>query len=61
MQKLAEESHTMIVVTHEMGFARRVSNQVVFLHQGRIEQEGRPVEVFGNAQSEGLKQFVSAA
>ncbi len=42
MQTLAEEGRTMIVVTHEMAFARNVSNHVVFLHQGRIEEEGRP-------------------
>ena len=42
MQKLAEEGRTMIVVTHEMGFARNVSNHVMFLHQGRTEEEGAP-------------------
>ena len=40
MQKLAEEGRTMVVVTHEMGFARNVSNHVIFLHQGKIEEEG---------------------
>ena len=45
MQTLAEEGRTMIVVTHEMGFARNVSNHVVFLHQGRIEEEGAPADV----------------
>lgn len=61
MQKLAEEGRTMIVVTHEMGFARNVSNHVVFLHQGRIEEEGVPAEVFGNTRSERLKQFLSGS
>jgi histidine transport system ATP-binding protein len=61
MQKLAEEGRTMIVVTHEMSFARNVSNHVVFLHQGRIEEEGVPNEVFGNTKSERLRQFLSGS
>ena len=61
MQKLAEEGRTMIVVTHEMGFARNVSNHVVFLHQGRIEEEGHPNQVFLNTKSERLKQFLSGS
>jgi len=59
MQTLAEEGRTMIVVTHEMAFARNVSNHVVFLHQGRIEEEGHPDAVFGNTRSERLRQFLS--
>lgn len=46
MRKLAEEGMTMLVVTHEMGFARDVSNKVIFLHQGLIEEQGHPSEVF---------------
>ncbi|MDI5434701.1 hypothetical protein MJM45_27565, partial [Salmonella enterica subsp. enterica serovar Kentucky] len=42
---------TMVVVTHEMGFARHVSSHVIFLHQGKIEEEGDPEQVFGNPQS----------
>jgi histidine transport system ATP-binding protein len=61
MQTLAEEGRTMIVVTHEMAFARNVSNHVVFLHQGRIEEEGHPGAVFGNARSERLRQFLSGS
>ncbi|WP_233865642.1 ABC transporter ATP-binding protein [Paraburkholderia adhaesiva] len=61
MQKLAEEGRTMIVVTHEMGFARNVSNHVMFLHQGRVEEEGHPSEVFGNPKSERLRQFISGS
>ena len=61
MQKLAEEGRTMIVVTHEMGFARNVSNHVMFLHQGRVEEEGAPDEVFGNTKSERLKQFLAGS
>ncbi|HXZ08717.1 MAG TPA: ATP-binding cassette domain-containing protein, partial [Paraburkholderia sp.] len=61
MQTLAEEGRTMIVVTHEMAFARNVSNHVMFLHQGRVEEEGRPDEVFANPKSERLKQFLSGS
>ncbi|MEX3671685.1 ABC transporter ATP-binding protein [Paraburkholderia phenoliruptrix] len=61
MQKLAEEGRTMIVVTHEMGFARNVSNHVMFLHQGRVEEEGAPAEVFGNTRTERLQQFLSGS
>ena len=61
MQTLAEEGRTMIVVTHEMAFARNVSNHVMFLHQGRVEEEGHPDEVFRNTRSERLKQFLSGS
>ncbi|WP_345014793.1 histidine ABC transporter ATP-binding protein HisP [Pseudaeromonas paramecii] len=61
MQQLAEEGKTMVVVTHEMGFARHVSSQVIFLHQGVIEEQGSPEAVFGNPKSERLKQFLSGA
>lgn len=59
IQGLAEEGRTMIMVTHEMSFARKVSNQVLFLHQGLVEEEGRPEDVLGNPTSERLKQFLS--
>ena len=61
MQQLAEEGKTMVVVTHEMGFARHVSSHVIFLHQGKIEEEGNPEEVFGNPKSPRLQQFLSGA
>jgi histidine transport system ATP-binding protein len=61
MQKLVEEGRTMIVVTHEMGFARNVSNRVMFLHQGRTEEEGSPDEVLGAPRSDRLKQFLSGS
>ncbi|MDR5742599.1 ABC transporter ATP-binding protein [Caballeronia sp. LZ029] len=61
MQKLAEEGRTMIVVTHEMGFARNVSNHVMFLHQGRTEEEGAPAEVLSAPKSERLRQFLSGS
>jgi octopine/nopaline transport system ATP-binding protein len=60
MRALAEEGRTMLVVTHEMGFARDVSNRVVFLHQGVVEEEGAPAEVFGAPKSERFKQFISS-
>ncbi|NDL65309.1 histidine ABC transporter ATP-binding protein HisP [Acerihabitans arboris] len=61
MQKLAEEGKTMVVVTHEMEFARHVSNHVIFLHQGVIEEEGTPADVFGSPKSARLQQFLSGA
>ncbi|APA90604.1 ATP-binding cassette domain-containing protein (plasmid) [Paraburkholderia sprentiae WSM5005] len=61
MQKLADEGRTMIVVTHEMGFARNVSNHVVFLHQGCTEEEGLPEEVLSKPCSERLRQFLSGS
>jgi octopine/nopaline transport system ATP-binding protein len=59
MRALAEEGRTMLVVTHEMGFARNVSNRVMFLHQGRVEAEGPPAELFGDCESERFRQFIS--
>ncbi|HBX6105824.1 TPA: ATP-binding cassette domain-containing protein, partial [Klebsiella pneumoniae] len=61
MQQLAEEGKTMIVVTHEMEFARHVSNKVVFLHQGKIEEQGSPQELFDNPKSLRLQQFLSGS
>ena len=59
MQVLAQEGRTMLVVTHEMGFAREVSNQVIFLHQGLIEEQGDPRMVMANPRSERLARFLS--
>jgi len=59
MRGLAEEGRTMIVVTHEMAFARDVSNKVIFLHQGKIEEQGSPQKVFENPDSERMKQFLA--
>jgi arginine/ornithine transport system ATP-binding protein len=61
MRDLATEGRTMIVVTHEMGFAREVSNRVVFLHQGCIEEEGDPKIVLTSPKSERLQQFLSGS
>ena len=49
----------MLVVTHEMGFARDVASQVIFLHQGRIEEQGPPAQVFNNPKSERCRQFLT--
>ncbi|AZV78408.1 ATP-binding cassette domain-containing protein [Parasedimentitalea marina] len=60
IRDLAAEGRTMLLVTHEMKFAREVANHVVYLFEGRIEEQGPPAEVFGNPQSERLKQFLSS-
>ena len=59
MRALADEGRTMIVVTHEIGFARDVSNKVIFLHEGAIESEGVPADMFGNPESARFRQFLS--
>ena len=59
MRSLAEEGRTMLVVTHEMSFARDVSSEVVFLHDGLIEEQGDPKQVFSNPESERFRQFLS--
>lgn len=59
MRQLAEEGRTMLVVTHEMGFARELSSQVIFLHQGRVEEKGPPSQVFDNPASDRCRQFLT--
>ena len=59
MRELAADGTTMIVVTHEMSFAHEISDRVIFLHQGMIEEEGPPAEIFGSPKSERLRQFLS--
>ncbi len=59
MRSLAEEGRTMLVVTHEMGFAREVASRVIFLHRGVIEEEGAPAEVLTRPRSERLQSFLS--
>jgi ABC-type histidine transport system ATPase subunit len=61
MRDLADEGTTMIVVTHEVGFARDVSNKVIFLHEGQIEAEGPPQQMFGNSESERFRKFLTRA
>lgn len=60
MRELAEEGRTMLIVTHEMRFAREVSSQVVFLHKGRIEEMGTPQEVFDNPKSVRVQEFMAS-
>lgn len=57
--QLAEEGNTMILVTHEMQFAREVSHKIMFLHQGKVEEEGAPEQLFTNPQSARLQQFLA--
>ena len=59
MKELAEEGMTMVVVTHEMGFARKVASRVLFMDEGRIVEEGPPEELFGNPQNARTKEFLS--
>ena len=59
MQQLAKEGLTMIIVTHEMAFARDVSNHVVYMSDGVIEEEGKPAQIFSNPQSAKTKDFLS--
>jgi len=61
MPSVAEEGRTMIVVMHEMGFAREVSNHLVFLHQGRMEAQGHPREVLAQPQTERLRALLANA
>lgn len=58
MRELADEGRTMVVVTHEMNFARGVSSKVIYLHEGLIEEEGKPEDVLGNPSSERLQHFL---
>ena len=59
MKDLAKQGMTMVVVTHEMGFAREVANRVIFIDDGRIAEEGAPAEVFDNPKCERLQSFLS--
>ncbi|MDD2704615.1 MAG: ATP-binding cassette domain-containing protein [Acidocella sp.] len=61
MRDLAKEGRTMLVVTHEMGFAREVASHVMFLHKGQTEEEGPPQEMFTNQQSARFKQFLASS
>ena len=59
MKELAQEGMTMMVVTHEMGFAREVANRVMFINEGVIAEEGTPEEIFGAPKSQRLQEFLS--
>ncbi|MBU6448245.1 MAG: ATP-binding cassette domain-containing protein [Rhodospirillales bacterium] len=60
MRQLAQEGRTMLVVTHEMGFAREVASRVMFLHKGQTEEEGAPHEMFTTPKTERFQQFLSS-
>jgi ABC-type polar amino acid transport system ATPase subunit len=59
MAELGQRGMTMVVVTHEMGFARKVADQVAFMDEGRILEAGRPQDLFDNPQSPRLRSFLS--
>ena len=59
MKQLAGEGMTMVVVTHEMGFAREVASRVLFLADGKLAEEGTPEQIFNNPQSPRLQDFLS--
>lgn len=59
MKELAREGMTMVVVTHEMGFAKEVASRVIFIDEGIIQEEGTPAEIFGNPKSDRLRDFLS--
>ena len=60
VESLAEQGMTLVMVTHEMNFARKVSDRVVFMHQGRVHEIGTPEEIFGQPKTPELQQFLSA-
>lgn len=60
MEDLAKQGMTMILVTHEMGFAKNVANQVVFMHEGRIHESGPPAEIFREQKTAELKAFIAS-
>jgi len=60
VETLADEGMTLLMVTHEMNFARKVANRVIFMHQGLVHEIGTPAELFANPQTAELKQFLSS-
>lgn len=60
VESLAKEGMTLLMVTHEMNFARKVSNRVIFMHQGRVHEAGPPEEIFSNPKTPELQQFLSS-
>jgi len=60
IRQLAEEGRTMVMVTHEMAFAREVSSEILFLHEGKVEERGAPAEVFGQPRSERCRKFIES-
>ncbi len=60
VESLADDGMTLLMVTHEMHFARKVSDRVIFMHEGRVHEMGPPQQLFGNPQTPELKQFLSS-
>ena len=60
MSELADEGMTMVIVTHEMGFAKKFADRVIFMHEGKILEEGTPSELFDNPKNERTKAFLNA-
>ncbi len=60
VESLAEEGMTLLMVTHEMNFARKVADRVIFMHLGRVHEMGPPEALFGNPQTPELRQFLSS-
>ena len=61
MEAMAKQGMTMILVTHEMGFARNVANRIVFMHQGRVWEQGSPAKLFANPETPELASFIASA
>jgi len=61
MEAMAKQGMTMILVTHEMGFARNVANRIVFMHQGRVWEQGPPAKLFANPETPELASFIASA
>ena len=59
MKELAAEGMTMVIVTHEMNFAKNVASKIAFIHEGRIEEAGTPDEIFNHPKSEALQRFLN--
>jgi polar amino acid transport system ATP-binding protein len=59
MKKLADKGMTMVIVTHEMGFAREVGDRIIFMDQGMVLEQGTPQEVFGATKEQRTKEFLS--
>jgi polar amino acid transport system ATP-binding protein len=60
MKELDRSGMTMLIVTHEMGFARETADRMFFLHEGQLWEEGHPSEIFSNPQTEECKRFIDA-
>ena len=61
IKSIADDGATLLIVTHEMRFAREVSSRIVFMEQGRIAEEGTPAEIFGEGRSQRLNEFLKSS